>query len=73
VTPIEEREAMSVIAPIELAAAFLAGACSAAYDGAVATSSAENGPTLYAVAEEQEAAPGVAARGAARKPAHDPS
>ena len=52
VTPIEEREAMSVIAPIELAAAFLAGACSAAYDGAVATSSAENGPTLYAVAEE---------------------
>ena len=43
---------MSVIARIELAAAFLAGACSAAYDGAVATSSAENGPTLYAVAEE---------------------
>ena len=52
VTPIEEREAMTVIARIELAAAFLASACSAAYEGAVATGSAENGPTLYAVAEE---------------------
>ena len=52
VTPIEEREATPVIARIELAAAFLANACSAAYDGAVATSSAENGPTLYSVAEQ---------------------
>jgi hypothetical protein len=50
--PIEGREPLKVIVRIELAAAFLATACSAAYDSAEPTGSPGKGPTLYAVTED---------------------
>jgi hypothetical protein len=50
--PIEGRESLKVIVRIELAAAFLATACSAAYDSAEPTGSPGKGPTLYAVTED---------------------
>ena len=50
--PIEGGEPMTVAARIELAAAFLVTACSAAYDSAEATGSPGEGPSLYAKTEE---------------------
>ena len=50
--PIEGGEPMTVAARIELAAAFLVTACSAAYDGAEATGLPGEGPSLYAKTEE---------------------
>ena len=52
ITPIEEREPVKVITRIELAAAFLASACGAAYDSAAETGAGGHGPSLYAVTEE---------------------
>ena len=49
--PIEGREPTKVIVRIELAAAFLATACSAAYDSAGPIGSPDSGPDLYAVTE----------------------
>ena len=46
------REPLKVIVRIELAAAFLATACSAAYDSAEPTGAPGKGPTLYAVTED---------------------
>ena len=50
--PIEGREPLKVIVRIELAAAFLATACSAAYDSAEPTGAPGKGPTLYAATED---------------------
>jgi hypothetical protein len=43
---------LAPIVRIEIATAFLATACSAAYDSADATGSKNEGPTLYAVTEQ---------------------
>ncbi len=51
VAPIEGREPLKVIVRIELAAAFLTTACTAAYDSAAATGSADERPPLYAATE----------------------
>jgi hypothetical protein len=50
--PIEGREPLKVIVRIELAAAFLATACSTAYDSAEPTGAPGKGPTLYAATED---------------------
>jgi hypothetical protein len=52
ITPIEEREPVKVVTRIELAAAFLASACGAAFDSAAATGAPDQGPALYAMTEQ---------------------